>query len=51
LAVAAVLALFQLRSADFGVPPPETLALFGVMLGGKAYLIFSKALPPASRGP
>jgi hypothetical protein len=50
-AVAAVLGMFHWQSTDFGVPPPGTLALFGVMLGGKAYLIFSKPLPPAAKRP
>ena len=50
-AVAFVLGVWHLRSTDFGVPPPGTLALFGVLLGGKAYLIFSKPLPPASKRP
>ena len=50
-AVAFVLGNLQLRSTDFGVPPPATLALFGVLLGGKAYLIFSKPLPPPSKRP
>ena len=50
-AVALFLGMLQMRSTDFGVPPPETLALFGVMLGGKAYLIFSKPLPPPSNRP
>jgi len=47
-AVAFVLGMLHLRSTNFGVPSPEALALFGVLLGGKAYLIFSKPLPPAS---
>lgn len=46
--VAFVLGMFHLRSTDFGVPSPGTLALFGVLLGGKAYLIFSRAVPPPS---
>ena len=49
LAVPFVLGVLHLRSTDFGVPPPETLALFGVLLGGKAYLTFSKPLPPPSK--
>jgi hypothetical protein len=50
-AVAFVLGMLHLRSTDFGVPPPGTLALFGVLLGGKAYLIFSKPLPLRSERP
>jgi hypothetical protein len=46
IAVAFALAVLQLHPMDFGVPPPGALALFGVLLGGKAYLIFSKPLPP-----
>jgi hypothetical protein len=46
IAVAFVLAALQWQPTDFGVPPPGALALFGVLLGGKAYLIFSKPLPP-----
>jgi len=45
-AVTFVLGVLHLHSMDFGVPPPGVLALFGVLLGGKAYLIFSKPLPP-----
>jgi hypothetical protein len=49
-AVAFVLGVLNLRPTDFGVPPPGTLALFGVLIGGKSYLIFSKPLPiPAKR--
>ena len=44
-AVAFILGMLHLQSTNFGVPPPATLALFGVLLGGKAYLIFSKPLP------
>ena len=44
--VAAALATLHLQSMSSSVPPPETLVLFGVMLGGKAYLIFSKAMRP-----
>ena len=51
LAVVFVLGILHLRSMDFGVPPPGSLALFGVLLGGKAYLIFSKPLPPRSERP
>ena len=50
-AVAFVLSVLQLRSTDFGVPPPGAVALFGVLLGGKVYLIFSKPLPPPSKRP
>jgi hypothetical protein len=50
-AVAFVLGMLHLQSTDSGVPPPGTLALFGVMLGGKAYLIFSKPLPSRSERP
>lgn len=50
-AVAFVLGMLHLRSMDFGVPPAGTLAMFGVLLGGKAYLIFSKPLPPRSERP
>jgi hypothetical protein len=50
-AVAFVLGMLHLPSTDSGVPPPGTLALFGVLLGGKAYLIFSKPLPPRSEQP
>jgi hypothetical protein len=50
-AVALVLGILHLRSTDFGVPPPATLALFGVLLGGKAYLFFSKPLPSPSKRP
>lgn len=50
-AVAFVLGMLHLPSTDPGVPPPGTLALFGVLLGGKAYLIFSKPLPPRSKRP
>jgi len=50
-AVAFVQGMLHLRSTDFGVPPPGTLALFGVLLGGKAYLIFSKPLMPRSKRP
>jgi len=46
VAVASVLGVLQWQPMDFGVPPPGALALFGVLLGGKAYLIFSKPLPP-----
>ncbi|MGN6452870.1 MAG: hypothetical protein ACTHL7_07380 [Steroidobacteraceae bacterium] len=46
IAVAFVAAALQLQPMDFEVPPPGALALFGVLLGGKAYLIFSKPLPP-----
>jgi hypothetical protein len=46
-----VLGVLHMRSTDFGVPPPGTLALFGVLLGGKAYWIFSKPLPPPSELP
>ena len=46
-----VLSVLHLRSADFGVPPPGVLALFGVLLGGKAYLLFSKPLPLPSKLP
>jgi len=46
-----VLSALHLRSADFGVPPPGVLALFGVLLGGKAYLLFSKPLPLPSKRP
>jgi hypothetical protein len=45
-AVAFVLGMLHLHSTVSGVPPPGTLALFGVLLGGKGYLIFSKPLPP-----
>jgi hypothetical protein len=45
-AVTFVLGVLHLHSMDFGVPSPGALALFGVLLGGKAYLIFSKPLPP-----
>jgi hypothetical protein len=50
-AVGVVLGMLHLRSTDSGVPLPGTLALFGVLLGGKAYLIFSKPLPPRSERP
>jgi hypothetical protein len=50
-AVAFVLGMLHLQSTDSGVPPPGTLALFGVLLGGKAYLFFSKPLPPRSERP
>lgn len=50
-AVAFVVGMLHLHSPDSGVPPPGTLALFGVLLGGKAYLIFSKPLPPRSERP
>ena len=46
-----VLSVLHLRSADFGVPAPGILALFGVLLGGKAYLLFSKPLPLPSKLP
>jgi len=46
VAVAFVLAALHLHPMDFRVPPPGALALFGVLLGGKAYLIFSKPTPP-----
>jgi hypothetical protein len=45
-AAAVVLATLHLQSMDLSVPPPATLALFGVLLGGKAYLIFSKPVRP-----
>jgi len=45
-AVTFLLDVLPLHSMDFSVPPPGALALFGVLLGGKAYLIFSKPLPP-----
>lgn len=44
--VAVGLATLHLQSMSSSVPPPGTLVLFGVMLGGKAYLIFSKPMPP-----
>jgi hypothetical protein len=44
--VAVVLAALHVQSMDLSVPPPGTLALFGVLLGGKAYLIFSKPMRP-----
>lgn len=44
--VAFVAAALQWQPMDFEVPPPGALALFGVLLGGKAYLVFSKPLPP-----
>ena len=44
--VAVVVATLHLPSMDLSVPPPGTLALFGVLLGGKAYLIFSKPMRP-----
>ncbi len=47
-AVSFVSGMLHSRSMGLGVPPPATLALFGVLLGGKAYLIFSKPLPPPS---
>jgi hypothetical protein len=50
-AVAFALGMLHLRSTGSGVPPPAILALFGVLLGGKAYLIFSKPLPPRSERP
>jgi hypothetical protein len=46
-----VLSMLHLRSTDFGVPAPGILALFGVLLGGKAYLLFSKPLPLPSKRP
>jgi hypothetical protein len=47
-----VLGMLQVRSMDFGVvPPPGVLALFGVLLGAKAYLFFSKPLPLPSKRP
>ena len=46
MVVAVILATLHLQSTNLSVPPPETLALFGVMLGGKAYLIFSKPMRP-----
>jgi hypothetical protein len=46
-----LLSAWQLRPADFGVPSPAILALFGVLLGGKAYLLFSKPLPVPSKRP
>jgi hypothetical protein len=46
LVVAVFLAALHLQSMDLSLPPPGTLALFGVMLGGKAYLIFSKPMRP-----
>lgn len=46
MAVALIPGILHLHSMDFGLPPPGALALFGVLLGGKAYLIFSKPLPP-----
>jgi hypothetical protein len=49
LVVGVVLAALHVQSMDFSVPPPGTLALFGVMLGGKAYLIFSKPMPRPER--
>jgi hypothetical protein len=45
IAVAVILSILHLHSMDSGLPPPGTLALFGVLLGGKAYLIFFKPLP------
>jgi len=47
-AVPFILGMLHLRSTDFGVPSPGTLALFGVLLGGKAYLLFSRPLPTTS---
>ena len=46
-----LLSAWPLRTADFGVPPTGILALFGVILGGKAYLFFSKPLPVPSKRP
>jgi hypothetical protein len=46
LVVAVSLATLHLQSMNLSVPPPGTLVLFGVMLGGKAYLIFSKPMRP-----
>jgi hypothetical protein len=48
--VAAILATLHLQSMN--LTPPGTLVLFGVMLGGKAYLIFSaptKLMRPTGR--
>jgi hypothetical protein len=50
--VAAILATLHLQSMNLSIPPPGTLVLFGVMLGGKAYLIFSaptKLMRPTGR--
>ena len=46
-----VLSMLHVRLSDFGAPPPGLLALFGVLLGGKAYLLFSKPLPVPSKRP
>ena len=46
-----LLSVWHLRPTDFGVPPPAILALFGVLLGGKAYLLFSRPLPVPSKRP
>jgi hypothetical protein len=46
-----ILSMLHLRSTDLGVPAPGILALFGVLLGGKAYLLFSKPLPLPSKRP
>jgi hypothetical protein len=46
-----LLSVWHLRPTDLGVPPPAILALFGVLLGGKAYLFFSKPLPVPSKRP
>jgi len=45
IAVAFAAAVLQWQPMDFELPPPGALTLFGVLLGGKAYLIFSKPLP------
>jgi hypothetical protein len=44
--VAVSLATLHLQSMNLSVPQTGTLVLFGVMLGGKAYLIFSKPMRP-----
>jgi hypothetical protein len=51
LAVPFVLGVLHFRWTDLGVPPPGTLALFGVLLGGKAYVTLSKPLPPPPKRP
>jgi hypothetical protein len=44
-----MLGLLPVSSTELVVPPPGTLALFGVLLGGNAYLIFSKPLARPSK--